>query len=66
MLQEGVAVDILYRENVPPDQTYELWPQKLYNETWTLLREKQLVGQRLANGDYPFTEQAGLDKRDMG
>jgi hypothetical protein len=39
---------------------YEVYPQKLLNQTWELLREKELAGKPLANADFPFMEPTGL------
>lgn len=41
---------------------YEIWPQKLAPNTWALLREHGVIGQRrrLSNFDYPASQAAGL------
>jgi len=39
---------------------YEVWPQKLAESTWDLLRSRGLTDGRLANMDYPMSEAAGL------
>jgi hypothetical protein len=60
LLESGVSVDVLYRDDAPPPEAYEIWPQKLLPETWDLLRKHRLTAAPLANGDYPFEEQGGL------
>jgi hypothetical protein len=39
---------------------YEVYPQKLLPETWTLLDKAQLSGKLLPNSDYPLTQFGGL------
>lgn len=41
-------------------QDYEIYPQKLFPETWSMLQQLQLAGNPLANYDYPLAEGAGL------
>jgi hypothetical protein len=60
LLNSDVAVDVLYRDDLPPEEVYKIYPEKLFPETWTLLEERRVAGHRLANGDYPFREQVGL------
>jgi hypothetical protein len=40
--------------------TYELYPQKLMDRSWNLLRDMKLVGQPLANADVPSTNETGM------
>jgi hypothetical protein len=42
------------------DQQYEIYPEKLFPETWELLYEARLSGKLLPNVDYPMTEMGGL------
>lgn len=60
LLEAGLSVDVLYRDDAPTQEAYEMWPQKLLPETWDLLREHRMTATPLANGDYPFEEQGGL------
>ncbi|HYX23624.1 MAG TPA: hypothetical protein VFC23_05680 [Thermoanaerobaculia bacterium] len=39
---------------------YEIYPQKLFPETWKMLRDAQFAGNPLANDDYPLSVPAGL------
>ena len=43
-----------------PKDTYEVWPQKLSDMTWDLMRQHGLTDLPSANGDYPFTQEGGL------
>ncbi|WP_422014642.1 hypothetical protein [Reyranella sp.] len=43
-----------------PNDPYEIWPQKLSEATWNLMRSHRLTELPLPNGDYPFTEEGGL------
>ncbi len=45
------------REGAP---IYELYPEKFFPETWQLLQEAGLSGQRLTNDDFPTAEPTGL------
>lgn len=60
MLDEGVPLNIRYRADLDDNESYEIWPQKLYQETWELLAERRMTGAPLANGDYPFQQEAGI------
>jgi hypothetical protein len=60
LLQGGTSVDVLYRDNTPADEIYEMYPQKLLYKTWQMLEAAQMTSAPLANGDYPFREQAGF------
>ena len=60
MLEAGVPRQIQYREDLLPGQDYEIWPQKLNHETWRMLRENRMTTTPLANGDYPFEQEAGI------
>jgi hypothetical protein len=42
------------------EQEFEMYPQKLFPETWELLVQARLSGGLLANFDYPMTEPGGL------
>jgi hypothetical protein len=65
LLQEGVPETFKYS---PADGTrtpeYEIWPQKLAQETWTLLRDHGLTDGFIyhdhRNMDYPTSQAAGL------
>src|SRR5262245_22360520 len=39
MLKGDVAVSVLYRDDLPPQEVYEIYPEKLFPETWTLLED---------------------------
>jgi hypothetical protein len=41
-------------------EAYEIWPQKLLDQTWELLRAKGLTDRALDNCDYPMSQAAGL------
>lgn len=43
-----------------PQETYEVYPQKLLPETWNVLQHAGLVGNPLANADYPAAPPTGL------
>ncbi|MBY5366422.1 hypothetical protein HFO91_00360 [Rhizobium leguminosarum] len=43
-----------------PSDPYEIWPQKLSEQTWDLMRSHRLTDLPLPNGDYPFTQEGGL------
>jgi hypothetical protein len=43
-----------------PAELYEIYPDKLLNETWRLLIDAKLAGSPLANRDYPLAQHAGL------
>lgn len=60
MLEAGVPRQVQYRDDLQPDQEYEIWPQKLNYETWELLKESRMTSAPLANGDYPFEQEAGI------
>jgi hypothetical protein len=61
LIVKGIPGALEYVGHVDrPDDTYEIWPQKLAYETWELLRQHRMTGNPLANGDYPLTEQGGL------
>jgi len=60
MIAGGVPLQIQYREDLKPGQDYEIWPQKLHSETWDLLQRSRMTSAPLANGDYPFEQEAGI------
>lgn len=60
MLKAGIPRNIQYRDDLEPDQSYEIWPQKLAYETWRLLKDSRMTAAPLANGDYPFEQAAGI------
>jgi hypothetical protein len=60
MLEGNIVVDALYRGSLPPPERYEIYPEKLFPQTWALLTEKNVAGQQLANGDFPFQPAAGF------
>jgi hypothetical protein len=39
---------------------YEVYPQKLFPDTWNVLTESKFAGSLLRNADYPMSQQAGL------
>jgi hypothetical protein len=43
-----------------PNRVYQMYPQKLLRETWSVLRHHGLSGDLLENDDYPMSEPAGL------
>jgi hypothetical protein len=60
LLESELPINAYYRADAPPEDVYELWPQKLLPQTWDLLRKRSLTSAPLASGDYPFQEQAAL------
>ncbi|WCT77756.1 hypothetical protein [Novosphingobium humi] len=60
MLEAGVPRQIQYRDDLQPGQEYEIWPQKLNYETWEMLQQSRMTAAPLANGDYPFEQEAGI------
>ena len=60
MVEAGVPRQIQYREDLAAGQDYEIWPQKLNHETWDLLQHSRMTTPPLANGDYPFEQEAGI------
>jgi len=42
------------------DAPYEIYPEKLFPESWRLLRDARMSGKLLPNSDYPLTELGGL------
>ena len=52
-----------YRTQKPPGAgqfDYEIYPKKLYPETFTILQQAQFTGRPLPDGDYGFNEPTGL------
>jgi hypothetical protein len=60
MLEGGVRREIQYRDDLKLNEPFEIWPQKLGQDTWQMLEESQLTSGPLANGDYPFDLVAGI------
>jgi hypothetical protein len=60
LVERGVPEPLRYNGGNNREADYEVWPQKLLNETWQLLREHEVIGDLLADDDYPATQGGGL------
>ena len=60
MVTSNLPPQFYLSQDGKPRREYEIYPQKLLDETWHMLRESRLSGALLANSDYPMSEPAGL------
>jgi hypothetical protein len=61
LLKSGVPETFRYSpKSGKCEQKYEVWSQKLAQETWNLLVEHDLTSHHLSNCDYPMSQAAGL------
>ena len=57
----SIRSEFLYSPvNLPHNEIYEIYPQKLLTDTVDLLRSKGLMGENLPNADVPSTQWMGL------
>jgi hypothetical protein len=52
--------EVYFRPRTGGPEFYEIYPEKLLDQSWELLKRKQLRGELLPNSDYPLSEFGGL------
>lgn len=58
LLRDGVPE--IFHYSTVKGNPYEIWPQKLAESTWELLKQRGIANDKLANADYPVSDAAGL------
>lgn len=54
------TIDLTYRDDDHGTECFDLDQEKLHEDTWSLLREKQLVGKLVNDDDYPSRWPVGV------
>jgi hypothetical protein len=61
LLEQGVPNELRYlKERDVGEHLYEIYPEKLALDTWVYMQSKEVTPSKLANGDYPFSQEGGL------